>query len=246
VSVVCAVVFSLVCSAVLLVDASRAGWPILHANAACQQLVQQLSRSNQQQQQQYCSASATPSSSNSSGKAATAACETQQHQQQQQQQQSGSEPAAAPAGDNTEQQQHLASQPIPRCFSSCSDNTYSSSSTTSGSIVGKYVKDILDPLQIAYMRSTAPCSSSGGHMSQSMFLPNLPGVSSSQGMPGASAAAAAAAAGWPLSFRQRVMLQTQVGVQIVLCAVLACCKACRVNCSFSNLHVQARLLYKAA
>jgi hypothetical protein len=62
------------------------------------------------------------------------------------------------------------------------------------------------------MRSTAPCSSSGGTMSQSMFLPNLPGMGGGVGMPGVSAAAAAAAAGWPLSFRQRVMLQTQVSL----------------------------------
>jgi hypothetical protein len=70
------------------------------------------------------------------------------------------------------------------------------------------------------MRSTAPCSSSSGTMSQSMFLPNLPtgACSGPGGMPGASAAAAAAAAGWPLSFRQRVMLQTQVG----LCAARFC------------------------
>jgi hypothetical protein len=192
--------YHLLCSAVMLVDSSRAGWPILHANAACQQLVQQLSNSSQQQQQQCSTGKPTQALA-----AARAGTTQLQPQQQQQQQCVGDTIAAAPAGDSPAS---LTGQPSPRCSSS------------SSSIVGKYIKDILDPLQIAYMRSTAPCSSSGGTMSLSMFLPNLPGMGGGVGMPGVSAAAAAAAAGWPLSFRQRVMLQTQVSLCVFL---VSCC-----------------------
>jgi hypothetical protein len=226
---------AVLCSAVLLVDSSRAGWPILHANAACQQLVQQLCDSSQQQRcsttQQRPRMDDMPNttSSGSSSSVVPPNVTARATQRQQQQQSSSASPrevaAAAPAGATVGGQQAASAQPSPRFFASCSDNTYHSSSSnviSGSSIVGKYIKDMLDPLQIAYMQSTAPCSGNGT-MSQSMFLPHLPGLGGGGvgGMPGVSAAAAAAAAGWPPSFRQRVMLQTQV--RLTACWVLCSC-----------------------